>query len=321
MVLFLLGCTAPEEGGRPEGEQRYEYTQVHMGTAVRIVLYADREDRAQRAARAAFHRVASLDSTLSHYRADSELSRLNERAGGPPAAVSDDLFGVLEHALTISNRSAGAFDVTVGPFVDLWRSSAEKESLPEEDALERVRTRVGWKHVRLDTDERSVQLVVPGMKLDLGGIAKGYILDEAMATLREHRIDRALVEAGGDIVVSKAPPGTEGWRIQIPHYPEPGSAHLLVLTEAAVSTSGDTEQYVLIDGTRYSHVIDPRTGLGLTDQVMATIVAPSGLQADALATTVSILGREKGREFLTSYPDAEGFLRPSPWTHQGGQAR
>lgn len=321
MTLFLLGCAAPGEKSSQEEVQRYEYTQLHMGMQVRLVLYADREDRAREAARAAFNRIAVLDSTLSHYQADSELSRLNEQAGGPPVAVSDDLFNVLEYALTISERSGGAFDVTVGPLVDLWQSSAERGMLPDEGALEQTRTRVGWEYIRLDPDERTVQLLAPGMELDLGGLAKGYILDESMDILRERRIDQALIEAGGDIVVSEAPPGTEGWRIQVPYYPEPDSMDLLVLTDVAISTSGDTEQYVLINETRYSHVIDPRTGLGLTDQVLATVVAPSGLQADALATTASILGREEGREFLTSYPKAEGFLRPSPWTRQAEQAK
>ena len=321
LLLALLGWAAPGESAHQEEAQRYTYTQIHMGMAVRIVLYADREEDAQEAARAAFDRIAALDRTLSHYRADSELSRLNEQAGGSPIAVSDDLFNVLEHALAISDSSDGAFDVTAGPFVSLWRSSAEQGTLPTEDALEQARARVGWKRVRLAPDERTVQLLSPDMQLDLGGIAKGYILDEAMAALQTQGIDQALIEAGGDIVVGKAPPDAEGWRIQIPHYPEPDSAKLLLVTDAAISTSGDTEQYALIRGTRYSHVIDPRTGLGLTDQVMATVVAPSGPQADALATTVGILGREKGRKLLSAYPEAEGFLRPSPWTRRAEEAK
>lgn len=310
-MLLLAGCAVAEGG--PEDLQRYRFTQIHMGMEVRVLLYAGSEEKAQEAADAAYERVAELDDVLSHYKSDSELSRLSKRAGDTPVAVSDDLFTVLERAIAYARASEGAFDVTVGPLVELWRASAESETLPDEDSLRAAHERVGWDHIRLDPETQTVQLLVPEMQLDLGGIAKGYVLDEAMAVLQEEDVEHALLEAGGDILVSRAPPDAEGWRIQLPDVPEPGTSHMLVVDNVAISTSGDTEQYAVIDGTRYSHVIDPRTGLGLTDQVMATVVAPTGTQADALSTTIGILGEEKGLELVDSCVEVEAYIRPSPW--------
>ncbi len=156
------------------------------------------------------------------------------------------------------------------------------------------------------------------MDLNLGGIAKGYILDQALDTLSEEGVSRALIEAGGDLVVSGPPPNRDGWRVQLPGADSSGTTLTTTITHAAVSTSGDTEQSVEIDGTVYSHVVDPRTGLGLTHRLLVTVIADDGFTADGLATTIGILGAEKGRDFLESYsPDARGYIRRAepPSTH------
>lgn len=269
---------------------RYEYVQVHMGVPVRLVFYTGSDGAAAAAATAAFARIAQLDSRLSDYRADSELRRLDGHASAVP--VSDDLFAVLEIALELARATNGAFDPTVGPFTRMWRTSRGTLRLPSAGELEAARARVGWEKVSLDRDARTVRLAVPGMMLDLGGIGKGYVLDEALATLRRHGIRRALLEAGGDIVLGDAPPARPGWAIEISGAVEPIS----VLARTAIATSGDTEQFVTIDGTRYSHVVDPRTGLGLTSGVSVTVIAKNGATADAMATAVSVWGREAGTE-------------------------
>lgn len=292
---------------------RYQYTQLHMGVQVRIVVYAPSRAAAETACEAAFERFAQLDQTLSDYRPSSEINRLCDAAGGPPVRVSRDLYRVLERAQQVSRRSGGAFDVTVGPLVALWRAARKSGRLPADPELRAARALVGWRKVRLLPRERAVRLATPGMRLDLGGIAKGYAGDCAQAVLRRRGIRSALVEAGGDIVVSDAPPGRAGWEIEAQ---ERGGTRTLVLANSAVSTSGDTEQFVEVDGRRYSHVVDPRTGLGLTTRVAATVVAPDGLTSDPLSTAVCILGPEKGPAFAAAWKRVRATVRragdPSP---------
>jgi thiamine biosynthesis lipoprotein len=289
---------------------RHVYRQIHMGMEVRIVLYAAHDTTVQRAAKAAFQRIAMLDSTVSSYRRSSELNRLNTRSGGPPFPVSAPLFTVLQRAQQLARQSDGAFDVTVGPSVALWRRARETGQLPDEAALQDADARTGWRKIQLNETRQTVRLRADSMQLNLGGLAKGYILDQALATLSDEGVTRALIEAGGDMVMSGPPPGTDGWRIQLPGAGPEGTARTTRLSHAAVSTSGDTQQFVEIDGTRYSHVIDPRTGLGLTHRLLVTIIADDGMTADGLATTVGILGATAGRAFLAEhYLDATAYIR------------
>ena len=294
------------EGGGQDFE-RYHYAQIRMGVQVRIVLYAPDRDTAERACMSAFARLGELEAIASDYRLDSELNRLCARAGGPPVTVSDDLLHILTLSQTLSARTGGVFDVTVGPYVRLWREARKTERLPSAEALEEARERVGWEKVRIDEEAGTVQLLAEGMQLDLGGIAKGYGLDEALEALREHGIRSALLTAGGDIVLGDAPPGTEGWRIEVANARR--KKRMVTLANAAISSSGDVEQYVEIGGKRYSHIVDPRTGLGLTTRVAATVIAADGATSDSLATAACVLGRKKGMRLIRSVPGAKGYIR------------
>jgi thiamine biosynthesis lipoprotein len=297
LLLAVTGGLAAEPA-----PARFTFDEPHMGTRFRIIAYAPDEAPARQAARAAFARIAALDACMSDYRPTSELMRLCARAGGDPVPVSADLFFVLSRAQEVSARSGGAFDVTVGPVVRLWRLSRRTQKLPDPEKLARARALVGYQNVRLDARQRTVQLLKPGMQLDLGGIAKGYAADEALAVLKKHGLRRALVAAGGDIAVSGPPPGAKGWDIAIaPLAKEEKPPHLL-LHDAGVSTSGDAEQYVEIEGQRYSHVVDPRTGLGLVGRMNVTVVAPHGITADSLTKVVSVLGPEKGFKIIEATP-------------------
>jgi FAD:protein FMN transferase len=281
---------------------------MHMGVETRIVLYAGAEERAAEAARAAFARVAVLDSLLSDYRADSELNRLVAGAGGPPKPVSEEFFHVLSRSQALAALSDGRFDATAGPLVRLWRQARRSGELPTEAARAEAASRVGWRHLELDPAARTARLALPGMQLDLGGIAKGYAADEAIATLRRAGIRSALVEMGGDIVVSEAPPGQRGWRVQVSNAP-PAERSVLAVN-IAVSSSGDTEQFVVIDGVRYSHVVDLRTGLGLRSRAAATVVAADGITADALSTLATLMEPgEANAWFATHFPSATVYLR------------
>jgi thiamine biosynthesis lipoprotein len=289
---------------------RFAFTEPHMGTRFRIVLYAPDEAMARKARRAAFDRIADLDACMSDYKSDSELMRLCAKAGGEPVPVSDELFFVLSRAQDLARRSDGAFDVTVGPVVRLWRRARRTQQMPDAEKLAQARSLVGYKNVRLNARGQTVQLLKAGMQLDLGGIAKGYAADEALKVLSKHGISRALVAAGGDIAVSGAPPGTTGWKVAIaPVSDEEGaSGPWMLLERAAVSTSGDAEQFAVIDGKRYSHIIDPRTGIGLVGRMSATVVAKQGITADSLTKVVAVLGAEKGFAIVEKVEGASARL-------------
>ena len=279
----------------------YEVTQVHMGLPVRILLHASDERRAESAVRAAFARIAALDQMMSDYRPDSELRRLEGEKDWTP--VSPDLLEVLTTAVTVARATDGAFDPTVGPLVALWREARKSGKLPAPEAIEQARALVGWTHLEIDRPRGMVRLAKRGMRLDLGGIAKGYILQEALQTLRMQGHGRALLEAGGDIVVGSGPPGLAGWRVEAAAADRMFRQRASQLTNAALATSGPSEQFVEIDGVSYSHVIDPRTGVGLTNGVTARVIARDAATADALATALSVMGPEGAQKVLDRYPD------------------
>lgn len=295
----------------PSQLQRYEFLQIRMAVPVRITVYARDEPSANQATQAAYRRIKQIDRLLSHYDPDSELSRLCRGAiPGVPVPVSDEMFDVLSHAEHISRQSKGAFDVTVGPLMNLWRKSRRMKELPSERELADALQRVGYQHVRLDPKTKTVTLSRTGMLLDLGGIAKGYAADEALRVLKEHGVERVLIDAGGDIVVGEPPPDTDGWRVGIAPLDSPDDRpqRFLTLAHAAVATSGDASQYVEIDGIRYSHLLDPRTGLGLTTHSSVTVVAPTGIVADSLASAVSVLGPEEGLQFINTHDRIETLI-------------
>ncbi|MFB6097697.1 MAG: FAD:protein FMN transferase, partial [Salinibacter sp.] len=312
VLLFLVSVFGRSVWGQST-LKRFEYRQTRMGMAVRVVLYAPSDSVARRAGTAAFRLMEDLESRLSSYRPSSELNRLPRRAESAPTVVSAPLFAVLRHAQRLARQSGGAFDVTAEPYFELWAQARRSGQLPDSSALQRAGARVGWRKVDLNPARRTVRLRADSMQLNLGGIAKGYILDRALDTLSDEGIDRAMIEAGGDLVMSGPPPNKDGWRIRLPGAGPDGEDRTLRLHDAAVSTSGDTEQFVEIGGTRYSHVIDPRTGIGLTHRLLVTVVAERGVVADGVATTISVLGAENGRAFLAEhYPSATAYIRPAP---------
>ncbi len=271
-----------------------------MGTRFRIVLYAPDAEIARGAAQAAFARIAELEDAMSDYREESELMRLCRRAGGPPVRVGDDLFRILRISRDWAAAADGAFDPTAGPVIRLWRRARRTRELPAKGDLRAARALTGWRRMHLDPVAQTVRLERAGMQLDLGGIAKGFAADEALRRLAQAGLERALVVAGGDIVAGEAPPGEAGWKIGVLPFAANGgpTADQLVLRRAAVSTSGDAEQFVEIGGVRYSHIVDPRTGLGVAGRSSVTVRAPDGTTSDAAATALSVLGPARGLRWL-----------------------
>ncbi len=305
--LLLIGCGTPTL-------IRHENARPLMGTQFRVVLYAPDARTADRALDAAFARIDQLNTIMSDWDPQSELSRLSRAAQqGPTDAipVSDDLLRVLIAAKKWSAASDGAFDITVGPAVRLWRSAQRQKALPAKHHLAEALEAMGDAKLLVDAGSRSVRLGAAGMRLDLGGIAKGYAADAALLILQQHGIRSALVDAGGDLTLGDAPPGEDGWRIDIRPFgrAEPGDpVRTLIAANCAVATSGDAFRHVEIDGTRYSHIVDPTTAIGLTRSIAVTAIAPSGTDADAMASALSVLGPEKGLKLVDQIPGASALI-------------
>ncbi len=266
-----------------------------MGTSARIVFYAQDEPQAHAAANAVYQRLNELDAVMSDYRPDSELMVLCRASVGKPHKVSKDLAHILARSVDLAERTDGAFDPTIGPVVRLWREARKSVERPSDHELASARASVGYKKLSVDEQAQTVTLQVPSMQLDLGGIGKGWAADEAIKVLAARSIDRALIDFGGDLTASGPPPGHDAWRVQIDTGLKSDDAigpkeSAVDLVHGAVATSGDVEQHVVIDGVRYSHIIDPRTGEPVTRATAATVTAETGLLADALASAACVLG-------------------------------
>lgn len=291
--------------------KRYEFESQHMGTLFRITLYAEDDSLAGLASDSAFQHIEKLNSILSDYDPNSELNRFAGQSGnGNYVKISSPLFEVLNKALLVSRQTDGAFDITVGPYVELWRKmrSADEPRLPDEDKLKQLNNLVGYFKIQIDSTRQSAALLKKNMRLDLGGIAKGYAADEALRVLGEFNIYSALIDAGGDIVLGDTPPEKDGWHVSIPvrHEGEAENTYIiLLLSNKALATSGDLFQYVEIGDKRYSHIVNPKTGIGLTDRSTVSVVAPDGISADSYASAVSVLGPQEGLRFIESKPGTE----------------
>jgi thiamine biosynthesis lipoprotein len=301
LVCLSLSILAIKTDASP-ALRRFEAVEPHMGTLVRVTVYAPGEETATRAFRVAFDRIAALDRILSDYRPDSELNRLTDAAVNRPLPISEDLFAVLDASRRLAEATDGAFDVTQGPVIRLWRDARRHGRLPDAGAVQEASARSGFRKLHLDAGDRTAMLDMPRMALDVGAIGKGYAASEALATLTRSGVRSALVAISGDLAFSDAPPGRRGWQIGIE------SIGALELTNAAVSTAGGREQHLDVDGRRYSHIIDPSSGMGVVEDVTVTVVARHGIDADGLDTAASVLGIARGLALIDSYPDAAGVI-------------
>ena len=275
-----------------------EVRQFHMGMLVRLTVWAPTKEEGRAACRRAFDLVRRLDRVFSDYDPNSELSVLCRHAGEGAVPVSRELYDVLAAALSRAAESDGAYDPTAGPLIALWRQARRERAVPSASAREEALRLVDYRAVTLDPARRTATLARPGMRLDLGAIAKGYIGDEVVGFLRDQGLPRAAFEAGGDMVFGDPPPGEPGWPIE-PLGPAAGAP--FHLADCAISTSGDTEQYVEIDGRRYSHVIHAGTGMAVTNRQLCVVVAPRGSLSDPLATLGTILPPEEYRSLLATH--------------------
>lgn len=282
-----------------------------MGTLLEVTVYrpAGQDTAASEDLRAAYEAVVGVDRRMSLYRDDSELSALNEAAGSGPVAASQPLLEVLEAARHYGSLSRGAFDVTVEPLVQVWGLYFfERDELPSAAQIEAARHRVGHDRIRLDPEAGAVGLE-EGTHVDLGAIAKGYAVDLALARLAERGVPAALIDLGGNIGVLGTPPGEPSWEIGVRHPRDADSllGSLRLDPGRSVATTGDYERFIEIDGERYAHVIDPRSGWPVRGVFAVTVVAPDATAADALSTAAYVLGPDDGMALLAACDGVEGL--------------
>lgn len=281
-----------------------------MGSPFNIVIYSTDSLKAAEAASEAFKLIDTLNRAYSDYLPESELNALCEKSNvGKWVPVSEPLFSVLEKAWTAGKRSGGAFDITAGPLIKLWRRARLEKRLPDQDSINAAKKLVSYKSIELDHACRCVRLIKPGIRLDLGGIAKGETAQRSYERLRNLGCAYALVDAGGDIVAGELPIGIDNWKIAI-NLPETGElmSDRLSLHNKAVATSGDLYQYLEINGERYSHIIDPVSGYAVKGSRNVTVIAADGADADWLATACSILPVRKALKLVEKKPSAEVLI-------------
>ena len=307
LTLLLLLCSFSARGAQLK---RYEYSLPRMGTIFHIELYASDDAIASKAAEAAFSRAEELEQIMSDYREDSELMRFAREGAQAPIPVSADLYNVLAKSIRISELSHGAFDVTVGPLVALWRKARTTGRFPDSPDLAKAKALVDYRNIELDPTRHTVFLKHAGMRLDLGAIGKGYAADQMLALLESRGLRHAMVVAGGEVAMGEPPPGEAGWKVAIDAADsEAGNAPCtLVLHDAAISTSGDSKQFVEINGKRYSHVINPFTGVALEGLASTTVLARDATTTDALGAALSILPVADGIRLAESLPGVAVYM-------------
>lgn len=313
-LIAASACSEPEPKSASGGEL-VTFQEPHMGTLFTIRVWVPKSgsypvpsgtvqgtvDDCTLYSRKAFQRVAELNQIFSDYLVDSELSKLSQAPANQPVPVSDELLDVLIRGRELAEATDGAFDVTIGPMIRLWRRARKSRQLPTEAQILGAKARTGFEKLIIDRDAKTVTKLVDQMVLDLGGIAKGYAADTALKIMKDGGFSRCLVAASGDIALGDPPPGKEGWAVGLDtlEMAEPGEASF-TLANAAVSTSGDTQRFLIIEGKRYSHIVDKHTGLGLTARIAVSVIAPDATTSDSYATAVSILGKERGMALIES---------------------
>ncbi|SHJ51684.1 thiamine biosynthesis lipoprotein [Malonomonas rubra DSM 5091] len=288
----------------PPGEQQLSRTALVMGTLVEIKAFGDDEEQLDSAISKAFAEMTRLEALLSSHQPKSEISRLSNSAD--EFVASPETIELISLGRKIAERSNGAFDMTLGALKKLWAIESENPQVPSEEQIAVALQGVGPEALQLDGNR--VRKKLPGLQVDLGGIAKGYAVDRALALLRAAGITSASVNAGGDIALLGDHDGRP-WRIGIQHPRKSGELlAALELSDRAVVSSGDYERFFEQDGIRYHHIFDPRSGQPARLCQSVTVVAADAASADALATAAFVLGPEEGLQLLEQLPDVEGLI-------------
>ena len=303
-AIVLISAGALASRVRAETEMP-AFERALMGT--RFAIRCDHPP-AEKAVAAAFDAAEKINAVASDYIADSELLSLSKHPPGKAVPVSPLLFGLLRQAMEYAEKSGGLFDPTLGPLTKLWRESRRRNALPDGASLAAARSASSWRLLELDDANSTITFTRPGMRLDLGGIAKGQAADAMHAVLLKYGISRSSITCGGDVRLGDPPADQKGWRVGVRTFDKSIDSRVLVLSNAAASTSGDLQQAIEIDGVRYAHIIDPKTGLGLTRKTAATVIAPTAALSDALATACCVATPERARKLVADMGATDLFL-------------
>jgi thiamine biosynthesis lipoprotein len=333
LLPFLLACLTSSSaaffvhGSVEQRPSHYQATRMSMACAYAIEVYGPDAESLPRVVEEAFDEVDRIDRLMSHYKADSPLSRLNRAAGLEPVRVEPELFDFISEAMRYTRDSDGAFDITVGPLMKAWGFFRGEGRMPTDGELAAARRHVGASHVILDSAAKSIRFEEPGVELDLGGIAKGYALDRVVALLRAQGIHAALISAGGSTIYGiGVPPGRDGWEVSIQDPIDPRKiARRVSLKNRALSVAGSSEKSFEVDGVRYSHIMDPRTGMPAQGMLSVAVLTNTGTAGDALDDALFVLGPKGSQKLLRGLPGTEAFFfLPAgrrAWTlvHVGGR--
>lgn len=283
---------------------KFTFQRPKMGSPFVITVFADDSLSLVPIIEKAYLRVDTLNQTFSDYLDNSEINTVchNINIWQP---ISADLYHVLKISEKANSISGGAFDVTVGHIVQVWRKARKTKQMPDEAILQAALEKTSFKNIEIDEKTPQMRFNTEGVLLDFGGIVKGFVAQEVIDILTKNGFPYCLVDAGGDLVAGKKPPMSSGWKIGIslPNSDREMMPHLLSIENQAVATSGDMYQFFEHAGKRYSHIVNPKTGLGLTHQRNVTVIAPDGATADWLATACSILSIRKAKRLIKKFPN------------------
>jgi thiamine biosynthesis lipoprotein len=306
MSLILILLVSSAFSTRPIVVERAFFV---MGTVLEFKVYCEgSKESCNNAVFDAYLEVKRLDDMFSNYKADSKLSEVNSLAGNGKIPIPPEFFELTERALFFSNLTGGAFDITVGGLIKLWRESQEKNTLPDTERIRRMVSRcVDFGKIKLysDGNKNEIDIESPCISIDFGGIGKGYAIDRAVRILKKKGIKRGMINFGGEIYGIGSPPGEKGWIVGVRHPSKKNEVLTLIqVRDMAVSTSGDYERYFTIEGRRFSHIIDPRTGFPVDSVPSVTVLAESATDADALSTAISVMGKSEGIRVIKSFDRA-----------------
>lgn len=300
LLIFSSSCV---------GNTTFSEKRLLMDTLVEIKVVSFDKTTAQKAINLAFNRIKKLEARLNKFDDKSELSKLNAASKDEPIKVSDELFYCIKKALEFSRISNGAFDVTVEPLMKLWRNAEDKKTLPSDSEIKDALFRIGYSNIKLDDKNKTISFLKPDIRIDLGGILKGYAADEAIGVLKEQGITQALVNIGGNIYCLGKKPDKKYWSLGLQH-PKVKDEVIgsIKLEDQAISTSGSYERFVRINEKQFSHIINPKTGFPVEGLLSVTVISNLAIDADALSTAIFVLGKEKGREFVNRLKNIEAVM-------------
>ncbi len=295
LLLYFMGCEQ-----KPAELQEFSREKFIMNTLVHITVFCADEHQGAKALDEAFNAFEKVNDLTDRFKNQgkttslvSEVSKINNNAGISPVRVSDDTLTILERSNYFSELSGGAFDVSIGPIMDLW-GFGSNQHVPGQEEINKALALVDYSKIKIDDDQNTVFLTKPGMCLDLGGVSKGYATDYAVSALRKLGINHAIINAGGNVYALGTKPDGSLWRVGIQDPRDDGIIAIVSVQDVAVVTSGDYERYFTQGGGRYHHILDPATGGQARDAIQVTIVGDSATEADILSTTLFVLGPEKG---------------------------